>query len=120
MISNVQTESTFGNTVESPCAVCGGHPLLAVHDSDGGRFNHHYRRPERADDSMLHDTQPQHEQVDQLWSMLQQSHGSTADLLAATRGLMLVTKGLLRHVDELQGEVGELKARLNQKGDSYD
>lgn len=32
----------FGDSDEAPCDDCGGHPLLAVHDSNGGRYTHKY------------------------------------------------------------------------------
>lgn len=63
----------------------------------------------------LHNTQPQHDEVDQLWAMLAQSSGSTADLLAGLRGVTLAMKAVLRHVDELQGEVNEMKTRYDRE-----
>lgn len=60
---------------------------------------------------MLHNTQPQHDDLDALWSILSQSHGSTADLLAGLRGLALGMKAVLRYVDELQGEISRSNER---------
>lgn len=61
---------------------------------------------------MLRDTQPQHDELDALWTMLTNSSGATGDLLTAVLTLTQTVNALLRHVDELQGEVGELKAEL--------
>lgn len=61
---------------------------------------------------MMRDTQPQHDEIDALWTMLTNSSGATSDLLTAVLELTRTTGALLRHVDELQGEVGELRSGL--------
>lgn len=60
----------------------------------------------------MRDTQSQHDEIDALWAMLTNSSGATRDLLMAVLTLTQTVNALLRHVDELQGEVGELKAKL--------
>lgn len=60
---------------------------------------------------MLRDTQPQRDEINALWAMLANSSGATGDLLTAVLTLTQTTNALLRHVDELQGEVNELKGR---------
>lgn len=61
---------------------------------------------------MMRDTQPQHDEIDALWTMLTNSSGATGDLLTAALTLTQTVNALLRHVDELQGEVNQLKAKL--------
>lgn len=57
----------------------------------------------------MRDTQPQREQLEYVWTTLTQSSGATADLLQALMDLTQVAVATLRHVDELQGEVNELR-----------
>lgn len=65
---------------------------------------------------MMRDTQPQHDEIDALWTMLTNSSGATGDLLTAVLTLTRTVNALLRHVDELQGEVGELRTQLGKRG----
>lgn len=60
---------------------------------------------------MLRNTQPQREQLESTWAMLNQSSGATSDLLQALLDLTQVAVAMLRHVDELQGEINELKGK---------
>lgn len=62
-----------------------------------------------------HDTQPQHDEIDAMWTMLTNSSGATGDLLTAVLTLTRTVNALLRHVDELQGGVNQLKAKVFEK-----
>lgn len=64
---------------------------------------------------MIRDAQPQHDEIDALWSMLTNSSGATGDLLTAVLTLTRTVNALLRHVDELQGEVNELRAQTGKR-----
>lgn len=59
----------------------------------------------------MRDTQPQREQLESTWAMLANSSGATSDLLQALMDLTQIAVATLRHVDELQGEINELKGR---------
>lgn len=63
---------------------------------------------------MMRDTQPQHDEIDALWTMLTNSSGATSDLLTAVLTLTRTVNALLRHVDELQGEVSQLNTKLER------